>query len=300
VAGGLSFTSISTDGPAVCGVAAGGRLYCWGRMGAVASRTPKAMAEGIAFRSVDVGDRFYCGVATDGRVFCQGKNASGELGDGTKAGGKDYAPVPLSGGLRFASVSAGSRHACGVTMEGAAWCWGANLTGQLGVAPSATPSYVPVAVDGGLRFRSVSAGYDYTCGVTTTDEAYCWGVNQYGQLGDGSTTTASRPVRVGTLMASSIVTGMSHTCALATDGRVFCWGRNAYGELGDGTRTPRRTPAPVAGGTRFVSVSVAMPRTCALGTDGQGYCWGANPFGAHGDGTTEARLVPTKVAGWPR
>ena len=302
VAGGLSFRQISAEDNYACGVAADGRLYCWGRMATFASKTPRVVGEGLTFRTVDAGDRFFCAVATDGRVLCQGKNASGELGTGTKTDSY-YALVPLSGGLTFTSVSAGARHACGLTADGAAYCWGYNLMSQLGTATNPTTgSLVPVAVDGGLRFRSVSAGRDYTCGVTTQGEAYCWGANEVGQTGQATGNAIRQPTRAGTFTATSISTGNYHTCAVTTDEQVQCWGRNGSWELGDGTNTSRRTPAPVTGGLRFASVTVNGMRTCATTTAGEAYCWGANESGANGDGstTTLRHQVPTKVVGWPR
>ena len=302
VAGGLSFRQISAEDNYACGVATGGQLYCWGRMATFTSKLPRVVGEGIAFRNVDAGDRFFCAVATDGRVLCQGKNASGELGTGTKTDSY-YALVPLSGGLSFTSVSAGARHACGLTTDGAAYCWGYNLMNQLGTTTNPTTgSVVPVAVDGGLRFRSVSAGRDYTCGITMQGEAYCWGSNEVGQSGQATGNVVKQPTRVGTFGATSISTGNYHTCAVTTDEQVQCWGRNGSWELGDGTNTSRRTPAPVTGSLRFASVSVNGMRTCATTTAGEAYCWGANDSGANGDGsaTTLRHQVPTKVAGWPR
>ena len=302
VTGGVSFREISAEDNYACGVAADGRLYCWGRLGAIGNRTPKVMGDGIAFRTVDAGDRFFCAVATDGRVLCQGKNASGELGDGTTLD-KYYNLVPLSGGLRFTSVSAGARHACGLTTDGAAYCWGYNLANQLGATTNPTfRSMVPVAVEGGLRFRSVSAGRDYTCGITTQNEAFCWGAHEVGQTGQATGNATRQPTRVGTFGATSISTGNYHTCAVTTDEQIQCWGRNGSWELGDGTNTSRRTPAPVTGSLRFASVSVNGMRTCGVATDGAAYCWGSNASGANGDGSTAAlrHEVPTKVAGWPR
>src|SRR5207247_1798389 len=115
-------------------------------------------------------------------------------------------------------------------------------------APEAGPTLdiTPALV---LSFRQVSAGGLHTCGVTTSNVAYCWGANGHGQLGDGTITLRSRPVAVaGGHSFRQVSTGDRHTCGLTTDNRVYCWGFNIAGQLGDGTTTDRLRPTAVAGG----------------------------------------------------
>lgn len=113
-----------------------------------------------------------------------------------------------------------------------------------------TRRFRPVAVVGGLRFRQVSAGYTHTCGVTTTNVAYCWGGNSSGQRGDGTIATdRARPVAVvgGGQRYTQVQAGFTHTCGVTTTNVAFCWGNNASGQLGDGTTTVRYRPTPVVG-----------------------------------------------------
>src|SRR5262245_46374149 len=137
--------------------------------------------------------------------------------------------------LSFRQVSAGGSHTCGVTSDDRAYCWGYNNYGQLGVGTdtgqelclSLGCSTRPVAVLGGLRFRQVSAGEDYTCGITTDYRAYCWGLNYGGALGDGTTFFRTTPVPVaGHLSFRQVSAGAVHTCAVTTDNRAYCWGYN--------------------------------------------------------------------------
>ena len=130
-------------------------------------------------------------------VYCWGNNGVGQLGDGTT--NRNPTPVLVSGGLSFASVSAGPSHVCGVTTAGDAYCWGWNSSGQLGDGTRTnrhTPVPVAGGLTGGLSFASVSTAGLHTCAVTTAGVVYCWGFNGDGQLGDGSTTDRLTPVRV--------------------------------------------------------------------------------------------------------
>jgi alpha-tubulin suppressor-like RCC1 family protein len=128
--------------------------------------------------------------------------------------------------------------------------------------------------------------------------AYCWGANDYGQLGDGSTSSRTTPTAVvGGFSFQSLSAGYSHACGVTGAGAAYCWGRNASGQLGDGTTTDRPTPSPVAGGLAFRSVAAGAGHSCALTSAGAAYCWGRNDGGQLGDSTTVDRLEPVAVAG---
>ena len=145
---------------------------------------------------------------------------------------------------------------------------------------------------------SVGAGSLHACGLTAPGDAYCWGFNDFGQLGDGSTTGSFTPVLVsGGIRFSTISTRGDHTCGVTSVGDAYCWGENFDGQLGDGTTINRLTPVLVSGGLRFASVSAAFSETCGVTTAGDAYCWGDNFFGQLGDGTTINRLTPVPVAG---
>jgi alpha-tubulin suppressor-like RCC1 family protein len=135
----------------------------------------------------------------------------------------------------------------------------------------------------------IRAGEKHTCGVTTTDVAFCWGNNDFGQLGTGMF-GGSVPTRVqGGLLWKQVIAGASHTCGVASDNRGYCWGANFTGQLGDGTRTRRSTPKLIAGGLHFSQVVpgaghiidssepfVDDGHTCARTTDNKAYCWGSS------------------------
>ena len=139
-----------------------------------------------------------------------------------------------------------------------------------------------------LAFASVSAGYFYTCGVTTGGAPYCWGSNEYGQLGNGSTIPSASPVAVaGVVTFAAVSAGVFDACGLTTGNLAYCWGGN-YGP----------TPVGVAAELTFTLVSVGgWGFVCGLTPGGAAYCWGENSYGELGNGTTTSSSTPVPVAG---
>ncbi|HEX8454786.1 MAG TPA: hypothetical protein VF647_22100 [Longimicrobium sp.] len=133
---GHTFASVSAGGNSSCGLDAGGTAYCWGALrapgGVISPAPPAAVAGGLTFRSITVGDDHACGLTTAGRAYCWGSNYWGQVGNGTSAAGMVAEPAPVAGGLTFTQLTAGYGFACGVTSNGAAYCWGYGVNGQLG------------------------------------------------------------------------------------------------------------------------------------------------------------------------
>ena len=251
----------------------------------------------LTFAAVSAGGGVTCGVTPAGAAYCWGANGGGQLGNGTQI--NSTTPVAVSGGLTFAAVDPrGASSPCGVTTAGAAYCWGDNIYGELGTGTTSF-SHTPVAVSGGHTFAGVSAGgYYATCGVTTAGAAYCWGLNNYGQLGNGSLTNSSTPVAVsGGLTFATVSAENSYACGVTTAGAAYCWGYNSYGELGNGTQINSTTPVAVSGGLTFATVSAGFYAACGVTTAGAAYCWGDNSYGALGTGTTSFSLTPVAVSG---
>jgi alpha-tubulin suppressor-like RCC1 family protein len=141
--------------------------------------------------------------------------------------------------------------------------------------------------------------------VTTTNDAYCWGSNASGQLGNGTITNSTVPVAVGGGIAfAALSVGGEHACGVAFTGLTFtgaayCWGSNVNGQLGDGTTTNRSTPAAVTGGLSFAMVSAGGQHSCGSTIGRFAYCWGGNGSGQLGSGTTAMSTVPVRVADQP-
>jgi alpha-tubulin suppressor-like RCC1 family protein len=163
--------------------------------------------------------------------------------------------------------------------------------------PESQPALATTATTA-LAFWQLSAGSVHSCGVTTADRAYCWGNNDLGFLGDGTTTPHLTPVSVVGGLSFRQVSAGGHTCAVTTGYRAYCWGSNYSGQLGDGTTTNRLRPVAVAGGHQFRQVAAGIGFTCGVTyPDNRAYCWGGNEYGQLGNGATSRRLTPVAVAG---
>ena len=292
-----------------CALAPSGQAFCWGRndFGQLGDNTtterhtPVAVQQGgVTFTSISGGAYQTCALAPSGQAYCWGANWNGRLGDNTTTDRSTPVAVQQPTGVTFTSITAGADESCGLTSGGAAYCWGPNDSGQLG-DNTTTAEHVPVAVhQGGVTFASITAGWTYTCGLTSAGAAWCWGVNANGQLGDNTTTERHTPVAVqqGGVIFASITAGNVHTCGLTGAGAVWCWGYNGSGELGDNTNTERHTPVAVQqGGVIFASISAGEAHTCGLTSAGAAYCWGINWAGQLGDNTTTERDAPVAVGG---
>jgi alpha-tubulin suppressor-like RCC1 family protein len=302
-----------------CAVVWGG-AQCWGNgdYGALGDGTTTdhnlpANVTGLTNGVVKVASTYYyaCALTFSGGVKCWGRNWNGELGDGTQT--NRLTPVDVSGLTSGVSqIGPGGLHTCAVTSNGGAKCWGYNSFGDLGDGTT-TRRLTPVDVDGlSSGVAEVAAGYHHSCARMSQGRVKCWGRNNSGQLGNGTTSNSTTPVNVSgfsnvtftptptaiVVNAQKLDAGANHTCVVTTGGGVKCWGANGNGELGDSTTTHRSVPVDVSNLTSGIkAISAGHNHTCAVTNGGEVKCWGSNFYGELGDGTTVQRLVPVDVTG---
>ncbi len=310
--GNTSATAISAGYLHTCAVTAGGGVKCWGDNsdgqlgdGTTTNSAVPVDVTGLTsgVEAISAGAGHTCAITAGGGVKCWGENSDGQLGDGTTT--NSAVPVDVTGltsGVQ--AISAGYEHTCALTTPGGVMCWGSNYQGELGIGSTATNSVIPVDVHGlASGVQAISAGSSDTCALTTAGGVKCWGGNNYGQLGSGSTAANSViPVDVIGLTTGvqAIAVQGGHACALTTAGGVKCWGDNYDGQLGNASRTNSAIPVDVYGLTSGVrAVTAGYWHTCALSTSGALECWGWNAEGELGYGGTNNWVweIPVYVIG---
>jgi alpha-tubulin suppressor-like RCC1 family protein len=291
----------------------GVKLECWGwnlygQLGdgtkgtRLKPRVVKDLPDGAA--AVALGREHTCAATNSSRVACWGSNAEGQLGDGTAADSSQpvYIPGLITGvsattapindtptpaatapaALRISPITAGGAHTCLLTTAGGVKCWGSNTYGQLGDG-SRISRNSPVDVTGLTKgVIAIEAGLTHTCALTSRGGVKCWGYNEYGQLGDGTSLNRLTPVDVAGLTSgvTALAAGSAHTCALTTRGGVKCWGWNQSGQLGDGTTLVRQNPVDVTGlGSGVAILTAGAEHNCVLGAEGGVKCWGSHSSG---------------------
>src|SRR5437867_3474448 len=290
--GALTPTAVAAGGFHACMRLPDGTVQCWGRNysgqlgngdGNLTNSSVPVTARGLTTAtSVVTGDAHTCALLGDGTVQCWGVGDSGQRGDGTF---NNISTVPVAvvgmGGAghltNAVAVAARGYHSCALLGDGTVRCWGRNADGQLGDGTVADPatgppgSSTPVQVSGITGAAAVIAGGYHTCALFTDGTARCWGLNDDGQLGNGTTTSSTTPVQaVGINDAVAVNAGILHTCALLSNSTVKCWGAVApgdgFGQLGNGSTTGSSTPVTVTGtGVAWASSNGAVATIDASG-----------------------------------
>lgn len=261
VEGGFEFARISAGGRHTCALTRQGRPYCWGSgrgagpdadeyctMGSPSSvdrcvAVPTAVTHDALFPALSAGPFHTCASTDAGAPFCWGLST--------------LEPSRVTTSQHFGRISTGAEYSCAITSGSDVFCWGSNQDGQLGVplgsCNNESCAHAPVRVPLTEPILSVSAGFRHACAITESGGAYCWGLDQYGQLGDGdSVSTGMGPVAVNSDQRfATISAGGFQTCAVTINGDAVCWGDNSLGQLGvDGIGTSN-VPIAVQGGIRF-------------------------------------------------
>jgi alpha-tubulin suppressor-like RCC1 family protein len=285
-------TSLAIGAKHACAVFDQRSAYCWGdgAQGQLGSDVPQALAataagvagiEGDGAVRVAVGREHTC-LWTEHRVRCFGQNAEGQSGG---LGDVRYG--------RVVSVAAGEAHSCVAWSEEDPAKKPARGVTCHGRAPAAPPE--PILVDADVR--ALVAGANHTCAVLADGSLHCWGRNDAGQLGDGTTNDTTRPTVVHEISGvRSLALGTRHTCVAQMATRtIACWGDNRHHQLANGTVAPSVRPVLIPGVFAIIQVAAAGDSTCAVLGEGELRCWGANERGQLGDDSTVEHDVPMPV-----
>lgn len=296
-----AWLSIQTTNFTTCGVRTDRTAICWGDDGA-GQRGDGSAPPGTAlpgrWMSVEPFETMTCGIRMDGSGGCWGANTYGQLGDGSTH--KRDEPARLPG--QWTMFTSNSWSTCGVQVDQSGWCWGKNDHGQVGNGTIGN-QLSPVKLPGNWSQLSVldgrpGVGVDETivCGIQPDRSGWCWGANDWGQVGDGTTTERHVPTKLpGEWL--SIAGDNGSTCGIQVNHTAWCWGRNSDGQAGISSEEESiTTPHQVAGS--WQSIEHADYSVCGVQTDDSGWCWGSNSDGQLGIGDDMYRFDhPTRVLG---
>ncbi len=322
LASGVDSIAAGTD--STCALSSAGTVWCWGDNASgqlgngtyTQSRVPVQVLDstGTAALSgvmaIAAGQSHTCAVTGAGAAFCWGDNSRGELGNGTEIGTNiPTAVTGLQSGVT--TISAGANFTCAVTTGGGAECWGEGRLGQLGNG-NATSSASPFAVldsNGKVPMDGVvtiSASFEDACALTGTGKVFCWGANNSGQLGNGTSGSLSS-IAVDVLNSTgqsaltgvvAVSAGLDDNCAITEPGAVLCWGANEAGQLGNGTTVNSTKPVAASGlSSGATAIASGKLHTCAVTRAGVVPCWGANLDGQLASGNTAPSATSVDAVG---
>ena len=239
------------------------------------------------------------GVKTDGTLWTWGSNLCGLLGNGTTTN-RSSPGTTIGGGNTWCQVDTAIRHSAAVKTDGTLWTWGRNTGGYLGDLTVVNRSSPGTTAGGGSNWQQVSLGRYHSTAIKDDGTLWTWGLNNCGQLGDGTTTARSSP---GTTAGGGtnwcfVNTSLATTAAIKCDGTLWLWSSNELGALGNNSTLIQSSPVTTSGGgTTWCTASVGSGHSVAVKCDGSIWTWGWNSSGQLGDGTVTGRCSPGTTAG---
>ncbi len=305
-----------------CGISGGGALYCWGsnssgRLGVGDMEdklVPTRVGSDTDWSSIAVSGGSTCAVKSGTDVYCWGSDYSGALGNGAVLTEDQSSPSQVdfsgTGSHVWRKVSVGQSYACALDDAGRLYCWGDNGNssgpfGGSGMLGDGTTSNreSPVRSVAGMQFIDVTAGVASTCGVAVGGASWCWGMNLYGQLGNGSATSDILFFMGGVNSAfaggstAQVEGGWWSNCSIKRGGDLYCWGFALAGLLPVGR--DESSPVPAKVGSGFVSVDLPASTFggggCGIKSDTTLWCWGINYFGLFQSGVADSFSTPQLV-----
>ena len=299
---GKAILAVSNGPQSTCSVASDGNVYCWGyngdaqlgdgtnidRLIPVQSVRPDDLGD-VAVESISAANGGSCMIAYDNQAFCWGLNSDGALGIGINSTIESEAVQVVNEDILGSRVTS-------ISVTGTASL--INNSGEVWRKYSETEN---VSISS-IIWEKVSTNGVHTCAISSKGSVYCWGLNDNGQLGDGSGTTRYTPVAVDTsgVLAGKtikdIAIGLYHSCVIASDNLVYCWGGNWAGQLGNSSTGGSTLPVAVnMGGLTALSLSAGREHSCIVASDNQAYCWGSGSNGRLGNNSTSTQTSPVAV-----
>lgn len=311
----ITVSQIFTGPYRTCAIFSNDVTNCWGfnedgQSGDESTNTYKSPTNAVNFpegrvaKSIGMGHKHTCAILDNNQLACWGADLHGALGNGESTSEDQYLPVIIQtpADRTPIKVEGGVSHTCILMDDGGVMCWGRDHAGQLGNGDSSPTTYAPesdVILPEGRVATDFSLGNEHSCAILDNDSVVCWGMNNYGQLGDNSTTNAKSPTFVhmpNGSKATKISSGSAHTCATIDNGSLYCWGHNKNSRLGIGTSGGvHEIPMFVSANQSIVEISASSEHTCVLSENGSISCWGRNNYGQLGLGHTGERNTPNQL-----
>ena len=260
--------------------------------------------QGKGVKSMGMGLKHTCAILEDDTLTCWGLDSHGALGNGDSDTSDKYTPQTITtpSDRKVVKVEPGATHTCILLDDGGVMCWGRDNTGQLGNGDTSDTIHTPssnVELPEDRAATDLSVGDHHSCALLDNGSVTCWGLNNFGQLGDNTTTNRLIPVYAHLPTGSqavSVSVGPHSSCAILENSSVYCWGHNNYGRLGIGvTGGIYQLPMFVEGATDVVDLSLDYDHTCALSENGSISCWGRSKYGPLGIGPSGDINTPQPV-----
>ena len=288
-----------------------GKIWAWGdnREGQLglgdtkSTNTPTELTVETSFGTITAGASHSLAIDADGNVYAWGDYSKGQSGTSTTTINSPT-PFKIDELTAIKAVDAGKEHTLALGEDGSIWAWGGNSAGQLGNGTT-TASNKPVRpeVEDGVTFSAIAAGGLHSVALASDNRVWVWGSNSAGQLGNGSTVSSNKPVKLEVKDGSkdvaftAIAAGRLHTLALDNEGYVWAWGEGKSGQLGQGNTANKKSPAKIKGIENVTMITAGDDHNVALDEDGKLWSWGKNTNGQLGLGSPFSYTKPQEIKG---
>ena len=303
VSGTYGLVAVSTGEYHTVALRNDGTVWAWGMdssgqlgNGGTANKTTMVQVSGLSgITSVSAGAYFTLALRNDGTVWAWGSNSNGQLGIGTSGTSLQTTPVQVSGLSNIVAISAGYYHGLALRSDGSLWAWGMNSDGQLGDGTTTQRTAPEEVISGTVQVVAVCAGGYHSLALKSNGSVWAWGMNSFGELGDGTLTERNSPEQItGLTGVTQICAGEYQSLAMTSNGSVWAWGNGFFGQLGNGGIGELKVPTQVSG---LTATAIGCGGSISAAVESNGTVWicGQNEYGQVGDGTVNQQNAPVQV-----